>query len=299
MLGLAMISTSITTYLLPGMQNFILTLSCQDDFGIVAATSTFLTENGGFIKELSQFGDPDTHQFFLRAEFQTEKAVAKDLEERFLPIADKYSMAFNFFESGKKPRVLILVSKQSHCLNDLLHRAATGDLQMDVRAVVSNHPDLESLARFNDIEFHHFPLSADTKKAQEAQIIELIEKEEIELVILARYMQILSADLCEKLKGKAINIHHSFLPSFKGAKPYHQAYARGVKIIGATAHYVTSDLDEGPIIDQEITPVNHSLLPEDLVRIGANVENRTLAKAVKLHLQRRVFIDGSKTVIFE
>ncbi|MDN3504841.1 MAG: formyltetrahydrofolate deformylase [Rhabdochlamydiaceae bacterium] len=277
------------------MKKMILTLSCQDDFGIVAAVTTFLFDHGAFITELSQYGDPSTKQFFLRTEFETEN----DPKEQFYLIAKKFNMDFLFRDCDYKPKVVILVSKQSHCLNDLLHRAQTGELQIEVKAVISNHPDLEQMAKWHSVPFHYLPLTQETKPEQEKALMKIIDDANCDLVVLARYMQILSSELCQKLSGKAINIHHSFLPSFKGAKPYHQAYDRGVKIIGATAHYVTSDLDEGPIIAQETTHVNHTHLPKDLVSMGCDNENRTLAKAVKLHTQMRVLLDGHKTVIFE
>ncbi|MCF7806102.1 MAG: formyltetrahydrofolate deformylase [Simkaniaceae bacterium] len=281
------------------MTKYILVLSCRDDYGIVAAISTFLTEQKSFITELSQYGDPSTQQFFLRTEFETQPTMTVEtLSSQFQPIADIYGMTFQFRAKDTRFKAMILVSKQGHCLNDLLHRVQMGSLNMDVQCIVSNHSTLEHMAKWHSIPFYHLPIDQN-KEEQEQQILDIAEKESIDLFILARYMQILSKDLCQSLKGKAINIHHSFLPSFKGAKPYHQAYERGVKIIGATAHYVTEHLDEGPIIVQEIDPVKHSHLPKDLIQIGYDNENRTLARAVKLHTEMRIMVDGHKTVIFD
>lgn len=283
-----------------GMEKFILTLSCQDDFGIVAAVTSFLSKQGAFITELAQYGDPSTQQFFLRAEFDSKPSTSpKALSQAFEGVSTQFGMKFTFRKKGDHPKVLILVSKQSHCLNDLLHRVSTGELPIDIAAIASNHTDLEQMATWHHIPFYHLPITPETKQEQEGKILQIIEEQGIEITILARYMQILSPNLCEELKGKVINIHHSFLPSFKGARPYHQAYNRGVKIIGATAHYVTDDLDEGPIIAQEVTPVTHAHLPKDLIQMGCDNESKTLARAVKLHVEMRVLLDGCKTVIFQ
>lgn len=274
---------------------YILTLSCKDTMGIVAAVSGFLAENGGFILESSQFGDASTSRFFMRVEFEAEKNI-KDL---FAPIAEKFAMKWDIFDMQIRPRVLILVSRAGHCLNNLLYRYEAGSLPVDIRAVVSNHKDLKPMAKRHGVDFKHLPITADTRKKQEAELWKIIEKQKTDVVVLARYMQVLSVDLCEKLKGKAINIHHSFLPGFKGANPYKQAYDRGVKIIGATAHYVTTDLDEGPIIEQEVIRVEHTDTPDALKSLGQDIEARVLARALKYHIEHRVILNGNKTVIFK
>ncbi len=276
---------------------YILSLSCPDSIGIVAAITTYLAKHNVFILESSQFGDKESNQFFMRIVFEMPLAGLGLVEENFPEIAEKFNMQWSIVDLTYKPKTLILVSKASHCLNDLLHRAKD-NLELDIRAVASNHTDLKEMSSWYKVPFHHYPVTKETKNKQESQIIDLIEKEQIDLVILARYMQIMSSDLCQKLSGKAINIHHSFLPSFKGAKPYHQAHERGVKIIGATAHYVTENLDEGPIIAQDTIHVNHSHSPKDLVQLGQDTECFVLARAIKYHVQRRVFINGHKTVVF-
>jgi formyltetrahydrofolate deformylase len=283
--------------------SFILKLSCPDRPGIVHAVTGFLFERGSNILDSAQFGDSHTGEFFMRVHFQQ---VGGDpgldaLRESFAALAERFAMNWELHDASAKPRVVIMVSKIGHCLNDLLFRYRTGQLPIEIAAIISNHRDFYQLAASYDIAFHHFPLAESTasaKAAQEARVLEVIEQHRTDLVVLARYMQILSPDLCEKLVGRAINIHHSFLPSFKGAKPYYQAFDRGVKLIGATAHYVTTDLDEGPIIEQEVERVDHSMTPEQLTAIGRDVECVTLARAVKWHAEHRIVLNGTKTVVF-
>jgi formyltetrahydrofolate deformylase len=279
----------------------ILTLSCPDTAGIVAAVSQFLLEKGGFIEESTQFGDGATKQFFMRVccSLPVQNNRLDGFNTQFNEaVGKRFKMQFHGRLAAHKPRVLILVSKQMHCLNDLMYRAHTGGLAIEIPAVISNHPDAQRLVGWHGINYHHCPIENGDKAAQEAKIMAVIEKEKIELVVLARYMQILSPEFCAKLKGRMINIHHSFLPSFKGAKPYHQAFARGVKIIGATAHYVTDDLDEGPIIEQEVSRVDHTQTPQSLAQIGHDIEALVLARAVKAHIEQRILLNGSKTVLF-
>jgi formyltetrahydrofolate deformylase len=237
----------------------------------------------------------------MRTVFETRTGApaCEEWRNRFSAIAEKFNMKWELQDTSRKPKVVIMVSKQRHCLNDLLHRYDTGWLNMDIAAVISNHPDLAEMAQWYKIPFHHLPVAPETKMEQEAEVYKLIKESNADLVILARYMQVLSSGLSAKLKGRAINIHHSFLPSFKGAKPYHQAYERGVKRIGATAHYVTDDLDEGPIIEQEVIAVDHTHSPNDLVALGCDIENQVLARAVKYHLECRVLLNGNKTVVFK
>ncbi|HEX2012132.1 MAG TPA: formyltetrahydrofolate deformylase [Roseateles sp.] len=281
---------------------FILKLSCPDRAGIVHAVTGFLLEQGGNILTSAQHGDADHQRFFMRLEFECAAgAEAAALRAAFAPLAVQLQMDWELVAGAAKTRVLLLVSKLGHCLNDLLFRVQTGHLPIEIPAIVSNHRDFYQLAASHNIPFHHFPLLNSTieqKAAQERKIREVVEENRIDLVVLARYMQILSPEFCAYLSGRAINIHHSFLPSFKGAKPYHQAYERGVKLIGATAHYVTSDLDEGPIIEQEVARIDHSLPPEQLVAIGRDVECVTLARAIQWHAEHRVLLNGHRTVVF-
>lgn len=281
-------------------KTFILTLSCRDTKGIVAAVSGFLAENGGFIIESAQFGDASTKTFFMRTVFQADSGAddINVIKKGFSPVADAFNMDWDIYDMSVKPKILIMVSKQGHCLNDLLHRAADGTLAADVSAVISNHNDLADMVKWYKIPFFHLPVHTDTKTEQEEEVYARIQELNIDLLVLARYMQILSPYLVEKMAGRAINIHHSFLPSFKGAKPYHQAYDRGVKIAGATAHYVTSNLDEGPIIEQEIVRVSHAHSPAQMVAMGHDVERTVLHRAIKYHIERRVLINGNKTVVF-
>ena len=282
-----------------GKPDFVLTLYCQDRIGIVHAVSGFLVDNDCNILDSAQFSERSTNTFFMRVAFSVEKAASHAaLKDGFAAIADKFAMTWQLHDSKVKPRVLIMVSRFGHCMNDLLFRYATGALDVEIPAIVSNHRDFYRMAASYDIPYHHLPVTPDTKSAQEAKLLELIESERIDLVILARYMQVLSNDLCNKLAGRAINIHHSFLPSFKGAKPYHQAHSRGVKLIGATAHYVTAELDEGPIIEQDVARVDHDLEPDALAAIGRDVEALVLARAVRLHVERKVLPNGNRTVVF-
>lgn len=278
---------------------YVLTLSCPDKQGIVHAVSSYLFMTGCNILDSQQFGDQDTGLFFMRVHFTAEPPVDSDkLRASFAAIAGAFQMDWQLHPADEKMRVVLMVSKFGHCLNDLLFRTSIGALPVEIAAVVSNHPDFEELAGSYGIPFHHIPVTADTKDRAEARLLELVEAERVDLVVLARYMQVISDDLCKRLPGRIINIHHSFLPSFKGAKPYHQAHARGVKLIGATAHYVTAALDEGPIIEQEVERVGHEVTPEQLVAIGRDVECQALARAVKWHSEHRVLINGHRTVVF-
>jgi formyltetrahydrofolate deformylase len=280
-------------------QRAILTISCPDKTGIVAAVSGFLAGQALFITESSHFGDPLTGRFFMRTVFDASSVRSLDgLRTEFAAVAARFAMEWRIDDAARRDRVLIMVSRFDHCLNDLLYRYRTGALTVDIPAIVSNHPDLAPLAEWHRVPFHHLPVTPATKAAQEAKLLRLIDDLDIDLVVLARYMQVLSPELCRSLRGRCINIHHSFLPSFKGAKPYHQAHARGVKLIGATAHYVTTDLDEGPIIEQAVERVDHTRTPEDLVAIGRDIESLVLAHAVRWHVERRVLLNGSKTVVF-
>lgn len=305
------------------LESFILTLSCPDRPGIVHAVTAFLAQRNLNIVDSSQFGDPTSQRFFMRMHFAavpspsegeqqtttttttastttptTPAWTVDSLRAAFQPTADSLHMDYEIHAATHKPRVLIMVSKIGHCLNDLLFRQSTGQLPIDVRLVVSNHPDFAPLAATYNIPFHHLPVTAATKTAQESKIVDLVRGHGIELVVLARYMQVLSPMLCDAMSGKIINIHHSFLPSFKGARPYHQAYERGVKIVGATAHFVTSELDEGPIIEQNVVRVTHAMNPKELTHAGSSVESNVLAAAVKFFAERRVLLNGHKTVVF-
>lgn len=277
----------------------ILTLSCPDRTGIVYRVSGLLFKLGCNILDSQQFGDDESGRFFLRVHFDLPSAVEVDsLREQFTEVAEGLGMEWQIHDARRKSRLLIMVSKQGHCLNDLLFRVQSGQLHAEIAAIVSNHNDYAGLAASYRIPFHHLPVTPDTKVQQEKQILSLVESEQIDLVVLARYMQILSQDMCEALNGRAINIHHSFLPSFKGARPYHQAHARGVKIIGATAHYVTSALDEGPIIEQDIERVDHTMTAQDLTQVGSDVESLVLARAVRSHVEHRIVLNRNKTVVF-
>lgn len=270
--------------------------------GIVAKVTGFLSENKGFVLESAQHGDATTGNFFMRTVFQSDEKIfhAEAFAEKFGAVAREFSMDYHLYDTSVKPRVMILVSKQGHCLNDLLHRCGTGGaLNVDISAVVSNHADLGKMAKWYDLPFHHLPVTAETKSEQEANILQLFKETGSDLMVLARYMQVLSPSLVDRIYGRAINIHHSFLPSFKGAKPYHQAFDRGVKIIGATAHYVSNDLDEGPIIEQEVTRVDHVYTPEKFIELGRDMESLVLARAVQYHVERRVILNNTKTVVFK
>ncbi|TEY58699.1 hypothetical protein BOTCAL_0202g00020 [Botryotinia calthae] len=287
---------------------YILTLSCPDRPGIVHAVTGFLSQHNLNIVDSQQYGDPTSLRFFMRVHFgppapstsesSAQKLSLEELRGAFESIAQEMSMDFQLSSLATKPRVLIMVSKIGHCLNDLLFRHSIQQLGIEVPLIVSNHPDFEPLANTYKIPFHHLPVTAATKAEQEGKILELVKENNIDLIVLARYMQVLSPTLCTAMSGKIINIHHSFLPSFKGAKPYLQAYDRGVKIIGATAHFVTSDLDEGPIIEQNVVRVGHGLSPKELTVEGSNVESNVLATAVKWVTERRVLLNGHKTVVF-
>lgn len=281
------------------MNDYILTLSCPDQIGIVHKVTGWLLQQEGNILDAQQFGDDETQRFFLRIHFALPQAAdIATLKASFAPIATQFNMDAQIHDAKRKARILILVSRQGHCLNDLLFRVHSGQLPVEVAGIVSNHRDFEAMARAYRIPFHHLPVTPETRQAQEAQILQLVEKENIDLVVLARYMQILSNQLCQALAGRAINIHHSFLPSFKGARPYHQAHTRGVKIIGATAHYVTADLDEGPIIEQDIERVDHAMSANDLTQVGSDVESLVLARAVRSHVEHRILLNGQRTVVF-
>jgi formyltetrahydrofolate deformylase len=289
----------MTTATVEPLGDYVLTLACVDQPGIVHAVTSFLIENGGNIRESQQFGDRESGRFFMRIDFETVQATDADtLRTAFTATAERFAMSYELWAAHAPYRTLIMVSKQLHCLNDLLFRTTTGDLQIEVPLVVSNHRDAEPLVRSHGIEFHHIPVTPDTKAAAEAELVRLVDDLGIHLVVLARYMQILSDDLCRQLSGRAINIHHSFLPSFKGAKPYHQAHERGVKLVGATAHYVTADLDEGPIIEQDVTRVDHTLSADQLVTAGRDVEAQVLSRAVRWHSQTRILSNGGRTVVF-
>ena len=278
---------------------YILTLSCPDRTGIVHAVSGFLLERGGNIEEAAQYNDHDTGLFFMRVQFACDQVDGAALNAQWGEFAQTFQMKWDLHTATQPMRTVLMVSKEGHCLNDLLFRWKSGLLPLDIRAIVSNHREFYQLAASYNVPFHHIPVTAATKEQAEAKQYEIIQAEGAELVVLARYMQILSDDLCRKLAGRAINIHHSFLPSFKGAKPYYQAHDRGVKLIGATAHYVTADLDEGPIIEQDVARVDHSKTVEDLTTIGRDTESQVLARAVKWHSEHRVLLNGHKTVIFK
>jgi formyltetrahydrofolate deformylase len=299
---------------MPHPQEFILTLSCRDAPGIVHAVSGLLFEAGCNIIDSQQFGDlPEagdeasahaTGLFFMRVHFKAPRGLADlaALDALFAAIRERFGMELHLHALSRRPRLLLMVSRHGHCLNDLLFRSQSGQLRVEVGAIVSNHPDFAALAAGFGVAFHHLPLpagaSADAKRAQERQIEQLVEAKNIDLVVLARYMQILSPAFCAFLRGRAINIHHSFLPSFKGARPYEQAHDRGVKLIGATAHYVTAELDDGPIIEQDVARVDHSLSAEDFTAVGRDVESVVLARAVRWHVEHRVLMNGPKTVVF-
>lgn len=291
--------THVSAPKVPTMVEHVLTLDCPEGPGIVHAVSGFLLEHGCDIIDNKQFGERTEGHFFMRVHFVSEgdDSTLQVLRDSFAPVADKFGMSWQLERQGSKRKVLIMVSKFGHCLNDLLFRARIGELPVDVVAVVSNHRDHQALVEWHGIPFHHIPVTADTKPEAEARLMELVDSLDVELVVLARYMQVLSDDLTRKLDGRAINIHHSFLPSFKGAKPYHQAYARGVKTVGATAHYVNAELDEGPIISQQVVDVDHTYGPEDLVAAGRDTECKALSNAVKWHCEGRVILQGNRTVV--
>ncbi len=280
---------------------YVLTLTCPDRAGIVHAVAALLVEQRGYIVESQQFSDLAEDRFFMRVRFAVDGAGPATLERlrtSFTPVAERWGMTWELWDASEPYRTLILVSKYSHCLNDLLFRWSSGSLQIDVVGVLSNHPDCERLVASYGVPFHHVPVTPDTKADAEKRMLERVEAEGVDLVVLARYMQVLSDDTCRRLAGKAINIHHSFLPSFKGARPYHQAFDRGVKLVGATAHYVTGDLDEGPIIEQDVMRVDHRFDAAELAAAGRDVESQVLSRAVRWHAESRVLLNGSKTVVF-
>jgi len=289
-------------------RDYVLTLSCRDTKGVVYAVSGLLFEAGCNILDSQQFGDvlssDATGLFFMRVHFEAPDvlASAEKLDAMFAPLRARFSMTLFVHDMARRPRLLLMVSRHGHCLNDLLFRCQSGQLTADIAAVVSNHPDFAELCASHGVPFHHLALpagaGAEAKHAQERQVERLVREQQIDLVVLARYMQILSGEFCEFLRGRAINIHHSFLPSFKGAKPYYQAHERGVKLIGATAHYVTAELDEGPIIEQDVERVDHAHSPEDFTAVGRDVESVVLARAVRWHVEHRVLLNGRKTVVF-
>ncbi|MDI3409468.1 formyltetrahydrofolate deformylase [Streptomyces cavernicola] len=283
----------------PGSE-FVLTLSCPDRAGLVHAVTGFLVQHSGNIQESQQFDDRQLNRFFMRVQFDVSDPAATldSLRSGFGPVAEAYGITWQLHATSTPTRTLLMVSKFGHCLNDLLFRQSTGTLNIEIPAIVSNHRTFEPLAESYGIPFHHIPVTPETKELAEARLLELVGELDVDLVVLARYMQILSNDLCKQLEGRAINIHHSFLPSFKGAKPYNQAHARGVKLIGATAHYVTPDLDEGPIIEQDVTRVNHAQNSASLVALGRDVEAQVLARAVEWHSESRVMINDNRTVVF-
>ena len=280
--------------------DFVLTIDCPDRPGIVHAVTGFLVRHGGNIIESQQFDDRLADRFFMRIDFEVAdpSLTAAQLRAGFAVVAGEFDMDYQLWDAKAPYRTLVMVSRHLHCLNDLLFRHSTGSLQVDIPVVVSNHLDAEPLVKSYGIDFVHLPVTAETKQQAEARLLELVEQHGIDLVVLARYMQVLSDDLCRRLSGRIINIHHSFLPSFKGARPYHQAHARGVKLIGATAHYVTADLDEGPIIEQDVIRVDHAHTQDQLVAAGRDVEAQVLSRAVRWHAESRVLMNGNRTVVF-
>ncbi|MEZ2128656.1 MULTISPECIES: formyltetrahydrofolate deformylase [unclassified Sinorhizobium] len=281
------------------MTTMILNIACKSTRGIVAAVSGFLAQNGCNITDSSQFNDLDTGKFFMRVSFISEEGVRHDaLTENFAPVAQSFGMEWGIVDAAERMKVMLMVSRFGHCLNDLLYRWKIGALPIDIVGIVSNHFDYQKLVVNNDIPFHHIKVTQENKPQAEARLLDLVTQTRAELIVLARYMQVLSDELCAKMSGRIINIHHSFLPSFKGANPYKQAYERGVKLIRATAHYVTADLDEGPIIEQDTVRITHAQSPEDYVSLGRDVESQVLARAIHAHIHRRTFINGNRTVVF-
>lgn len=283
------------------MRTFRLVIACPDRVGIVAKVSNFLASHNGWITEASHHSDDLSGWFFMRHEIRADTLPfgLEAFREAFAPIAEEFSMTWHITDTEQKKRVVLMASRESHCLADLLHRWHSDELDCEIACVISNHDDLRSMVEWHGIPYYHVPVNPQDKESAFAEVSRLVKQHDADVVVLARYMQILSDDLCRQLSGRAINIHHSFLPGFKGAKPYHQAYQRGVKLIGATAHYVTSDLDEGPIIEQEVQRVDHAYAPDDLVAIGRDTETIALSRAVKYHLEHRVFLNHDRTVIFK
>ena len=280
--------------------DFVLLISCEDRKGIVAAVANSIASQDCNIVENAQYGDALNGLFFMRMAFEAPAGVTIDtFTQAFAPVVAAYGMNWQLHDLKCKPRAIIMVSQGGHCLNDLLYRTSTGRLPMEVTSIVSNHTTWQRRAEHEGIAFHHLPITPQNKHEQEAELLALIEQQQVDLIILARYMQVLSDDVCRRLDGRVINIHHSFLPGFKGAKPYHRAYERGVKMVGATAHYVTADLDEGPIIAQDVSIVDHADSVDDLIAQGQEIESRVLARAVKAHLEHRILLSGSRTVLFK
>jgi len=282
----------------PNPPDYVLTISCPDRKGVVHRISGLLLEHDGNIMDAQQFGDEQTGRFFLRVHFSLAVNQIESAKAKMALAATEFDMRWQIYPAAHRAKLLVLVSKQGHCLNDLLFRVHSGQLNADIAAVVSNHPDFERLVESHNVPFHYLAVTPASKAAQEQAILDLVRQLEIDLVVLARYMQILSPQFCKMLSERAINIHHSFLPSFKGAKPYYQAHERGVKLIGATAHYVTADLDEGPIIEQDIERVDHAMSAQDFSRVGSDIESLVLARAVKAHIEHRILLNGHRTVVF-
>lgn len=285
---------------LESVSEIVLTFSCNDKPGIVAAVANLFALQGFNIRESSQFEDVHSRRFFMRTVFEATEGpkFLEDIKSAFKAVAERYDMEWSLCDLHRRSRIVIAVSKWGHCLNNLLNSWKRGSLPVDIVAVVSNHEEMRELVEWYGVPYHHMPINKENKSAQEGQILQLIEEQDVDLLVLARYMQILSPQMTDALQGRAINIHHSFLPGFKGAKPYHQAYARGVKLIGATAHFVTEDLDEGPIIEQDVERVSHVNQPDELVEIGRDIESRVLGRAVRWFAQQRVLPNGNKTVVF-
>ena len=280
---------------------FILTFSCADVPGLQAAVTTFLFSAGAFLEEVASYGDKDSCRFFSRIVFTPASGrnfTCAEIKQGFESVATEFGMTWEIVDASQKQRTLIAVSSFGHCLNDLLHRWSAGTLPVEIVGVISNHEDMRSLVEWHKLPYHHLPVTKETKMEQEAEFMSLVRETSADLVVLARYMQVLSEGMCAKLAGRCINIHHSFLPSFKGARPYGQAHDRGVKIIGATAHYVTANLDEGPIIEQAVDRVDHTSTVEDFVNIGRDIESAVLARAVKWHAERRILLNGARTIVF-
>ena len=280
--------------------DFVLVIGCEDRKGIVAAVANSIASQNCNIVESSQFGDGNTGRFFMRVAFSSASDITTDsFTDAFMPVATAFRLEWRIHDLRQKLRTMIMVSQGGHCLNDLLYRTSTNRLPMEITSIVSNHLNWQRRAEHEGISFHHLPVTPENKAEQEARLLDMVEDQDVDLIILARYMQVLSDDVCRRLGGRVINIHHSFLPGFKGAKPYHRAYERGVKMVGATAHYVTPDLDEGPIITQDVSIVDHADTVEDLIAQGQDTESRVLARAVKLHLEHRVMLNGNRTVVFK
>lgn len=277
-----------------------LIVTCPDSVGLIAAVTDFIAEHGGWIIEANQYSDPGSKCFFMRYEIRAESLCfgLEEFKQSFAPLADRFNMSWQLHDSGVKKCVVLMASKQAHCLSDLLYRWRSGEMDFDIGCVISNHDDLRSYVEWHDIPYHHVPVTADTKPDAFAKVTELVEAASADLIVLARYMQILPPQMCAQYPGQIINIHHSSLPAFVGARPYHQAYERGVKLIGATCHYVTEELDAGPIIDQDVVPVSHHNSVEEMIRLGKDVEKNVLARGVRHHLEDRVLIHGNKTIVF-